>query len=157
MRRVVTHNEAETRALARTIAATLRPGALVALSGELGTGKTALVRGICEHFGCLGQVSSPTFTIVNEYLGAVGIAHCDLYRLETVADLLETGLLDIITGERIVLIEWAERAASALPFPRLEILCDYGDAETERVYVIHEADAQPASLLAAQDRMEAAR
>ena len=157
MRRVVTHNEAETRALARSIAATLRPGSIVAFSGELGTGKTALVRGICEHFGCLGQVSSPTFTIVNEYSGTADIVHCDLYRIEKPGDLWETGLLDIMSGERIVLIEWAERAAAALPYPRLEILCDYGDGETDRVYEIHEAEAEQASLLAAQGRMEASR
>jgi tRNA threonylcarbamoyladenosine biosynthesis protein TsaE len=147
MRTIIAADEGATRSLAREIAAGLRPGMLVALSGELGTGKTALVRGICEYFECLEQVSSPTFTIINEYTGSAAIAHCDLYRLDSVDDLFETGIADILQGEAIVLIEWAERGFALLPYPRLEILCDYGEDENERVFTVADVAQAGASLL----------
>jgi tRNA threonylcarbamoyladenosine biosynthesis protein TsaE len=156
MRTTIAHNEAATRALAREIAAGLRPGMLVALSGELGSGKTALVRGICEYFGCLEQVSSPTFTIINEYAGSEAIAHCDLYRLVSADDLFETGISDLLQGDSIVLIEWAERALALLPYPRIEILCDYGEEEQDRTFVMAEVADLATSILVRQHSTETA-
>ena len=157
MRKTIAKSEGDTRALALALAADLHPGMLVALSGELGTGKTALVRGMCEHFGCLEQVTSPTFTIINQYEGSVSIAHCDLYRLDTVDALFETGIADILQGDAIVLIEWAERALALLPFPRIEILCDYGEEESERVFAVAEVATVEASMLLRHQSMEAVK
>ena len=93
----------------------LPPTAVVAMSGDLGAGKTAFIRGVCEFFGCASQVSSPTFTIVHEYDGTGSIAHCDLYRLESTEEMLQIGLDQLFREERVILIEWAERAEKALP------------------------------------------
>ena len=79
--RFETHSEEETRTAGRRLAAALPPSALVAFSGDLGSGKTAFIRGMCEFFGCAAQVSSPTFALINEYEGAHRVSHCDLYRL----------------------------------------------------------------------------
>ncbi len=116
-----TYGEAETRAAGRQLGEALPPEAVVAMSGDLGAGKTAFIRGLCEHFECADQVSSPTFTIVNEYSGTSPIAHCDLYRLSTQEEMLQIGLHELFREERIILIEWAERARKLLPCPRYEV------------------------------------
>lgn len=100
--------EAETEALGAFLAESLRPGDVVYLSGPLGAGKTAFVRGMAKGLGCdLGAVSSPTFTIVQEYRGAVPLQHVDLYRL-TSAEADDLGLEDLM-DEGVMAIEWAER------------------------------------------------
>ena len=144
---ITTTDERQTRQLGLDIASSLHGGCLVALSGELGTGKTVLVRGICEYFHCERQVTSPTFTIMNEYLGTAAIVHCDLYRLNSIAEMLSIGLDEMFGGERIVLVEWAERALQLLPVPRREILCEYGDREEERRYTVVEVQAENNSVL----------
>jgi tRNA threonylcarbamoyladenosine biosynthesis protein TsaE len=105
----------ETEALAARLAATLRPGDVVLLSGELGTGKTTFVRGACRALGVAGAVTSPTFTIGRRYEGRVPISHLDLYRLGDLAD-EDPGLLaDYLAPDRIAFVEWPEVAAGFLP------------------------------------------
>jgi tRNA threonylcarbamoyladenosine biosynthesis protein TsaE len=109
-RQVVTSSEAETRVLAADLARRLGPGSVLLLSGDLGTGKTAFVRGVAEGLGIdPDDVSSPTFTIVHEYRGGgLPLVHVDLYRLEH-AELNETGLDPDLAERGVVAVEWPER------------------------------------------------
>ena len=109
-----TSSEAETAAVGRDLARDLRPGAVVLLSGPLGAGKTAFVRGLAEGLGCdADAVSSPTFTIIQEYRGAVTLQHVDLYRLSP-AEVDELGLDDLFE-DHVAAIEWPERWRRAPP------------------------------------------
>ena len=109
-------SEDETRAIAARVAATLGRGAVLLLSGDLGAGKTAFVRGLAEGLGLdAGEVTSPTFTLVHEYRGGrLPLIHVDLYRLES-ADLDEIGLDDDLAAEGVVAVEWPERLTRAIP------------------------------------------
>jgi tRNA threonylcarbamoyladenosine biosynthesis protein TsaE len=112
----ISRNAAETIAFGRQLAATLRPGDVLALTGELGAGKTCLVKGIADGLGIQHAVTSPTFTIIHEYRGGrLPLAHIDLYRLETLRDAVAIGIEDYLNGPGIAVIEWAERIASLLP------------------------------------------
>jgi tRNA threonylcarbamoyladenosine biosynthesis protein TsaE len=101
-----TTSAAQTEALGERIAAPLGPGDVVLVSGELGAGKTTLIRGACRALGVTDQVTSPTFTIGHRYRGRVQVSHLDLYRLEDLG-VEEPGLLDdYLTPESVALIEW---------------------------------------------------
>lgn len=109
-----TFSAAETEALGERIAAGLGPGDVVLVSGELGAGKTTLIRGACRALGVTDQVTSPTFTIGHRYRGRVPVSHLDLYRLEGL-DREDPGLLDdYLDRDSIALIEWPETAAARL-------------------------------------------
>jgi tRNA threonylcarbamoyladenosine biosynthesis protein TsaE len=112
---ITTKSEAETAAAGRAFAATLQPGAVVLLSGDLGAGKTAFVRGMAEGLGLdSAEVSSPTFTLVQEYRGGqLPLFHVDLYRL-TPAEVDDLGLDEMTTLGGVMAIEWPDRLA--LPF-----------------------------------------
>ena len=107
---LVTDTEQETSAAGERLAATLRPGAVVLLFGELGAGKTAFVRGLARGLGAPeDDVSSPTFTLIQEYSqGRVPLYHVDLYRLAP-AEIPDLGLDELISGDAVVAIEWADR------------------------------------------------
>lgn len=108
----------------------------MALFGDLGTGKTSLVRGIAE--GLLAEptaVSSPTFTLIHEYQGRLRLIHADLYRL-TAAQLDDTGLSDYLDGHTVTAIEWADRWGAGLPPDRLEIHLSHCPAATRRAILI---------------------
>jgi len=110
---IVTHNEEETSAEGERLAARLTAGDVVLLRGELGAGKTALVRGIARGLGAPPDaVSSPTFTLVQEYRGRVVLYHVDLYRLKPV-EVADLGLDELMESGGVVAIEWAERWADA--------------------------------------------
>jgi len=129
----VTRSEAETAAVARALGAALGPGTVVLLYGELGAGKTAFVRGLAAGLGAdPDEVSSPTFTLVQEYAGRLPLYHVDLYRLDR-AEVDDLGLDELEAGAGVVAIEWADR----LPRPvegavtvRIE-----GEGETRTVIV----------------------
>jgi tRNA threonylcarbamoyladenosine biosynthesis protein TsaE len=110
---LITHSETETAAVGRDLAARLQPGDVVLLFGELGSGKTAFVRGLAEGLGIdPGEVSSPTFTIVQEYGGGrVPLLHVDLYRLEP-KEVDDLGL-DELAADAVLAVEWAERLPRA--------------------------------------------
>jgi len=117
MREVTTHSAEETIAFGRTLAETLAPPKLVVLRGELGSGKTTLVKGIAEAFHAASEedVTSPTFTLVHEYRSPrVNVYHIDLYRVDTQRELETLGLDDLIAENSVLLIEWGEK------FPRFE-------------------------------------
>lgn len=129
----------ETRALGRKLGSLLHPGDFVALTGELGAGKTLLVRGAAEGAGAAGRVSSPTFALVNLYRGgAVPLQHLDLYRLTGPAELFAIGFDDLLAEPAATLCEWAERAGDTLPADRLEIHLDWtGPQERRATLVAH--------------------
>lgn len=113
---VTTDSEARTAALGVQLARTLRPGAIVLLSGDLGAGKTAFVRGLAEGLGIdPAAVSSPTFTLVQEYRGGrLPLYHVDLYRL-TPAEADDIGLDELTEGGGVTAIEWPERSTRGFP------------------------------------------
>ncbi len=116
----ISHSEEETIELGEKFAKLLKPGYLVALYGELGSGKTEFIKGICNYFGVNDIVTSPTFTIMNTYFPEDNsevsrILHLDLYRIKDVPELEEIGFADVVYDESsIKLIEWAEKADSIL-------------------------------------------
>ena len=112
----ISHSEAETEALGRRLAAALPSGAVVAYRGSLGMGKTAFTRGLALGLGYEGRVTSPTFTIVNEYEGGrLPLFHFDMYRLEGAEDLFDIGWEDYLDRGGVCAVEWSERVEEALP------------------------------------------
>ena len=111
----LTHNEIETEALGETLARRLGPGDVVAYREDLGAGKTAFTRGLARGLGCTGRVTSPTFTVVNEYEGRLPLFHFDLYRLEGEDALYDVGWEDYLDRGGVCAVEWSERAEAALP------------------------------------------
>jgi tRNA threonylcarbamoyladenosine biosynthesis protein TsaE len=128
---VLSRGEAETFAFGGELARGLRPGDVVLLRGDLGAGKTVLARGIAVGLGVpIGEVRSPTFTLVNPYHGRVPVYHVDLYRIERAADLDELGLEEILGGDGVAIVEWAERLGAWSPEDALEITIeDRGGSE----------------------------
>jgi tRNA threonylcarbamoyladenosine biosynthesis protein TsaE len=129
VRELTTHSAEETITLGRSLAELLHPPKLVLLRGELGAGKTTLVKGIAEGFQAAREedVTSPTFTLVHEYRGPrVNLYHIDLYRVDTPRELETLGLDDLFAPDSILLIEWGEK------FPRFERDCDV-EISLERV------------------------
>jgi tRNA threonylcarbamoyladenosine biosynthesis protein TsaE len=121
--------EAEMRALGERIGAELQSGDVVCLSGPLGAGKTTLAQGIAAGLGVTEPVSSPTFTLVQAYAGRVPVYHLDVYRLRSLDELWDLSFDDLRAAPGVMLIEWPERIAPALPPDRLEIeIAPAGDA-----------------------------
>ena len=123
----------ETEAVAARFAALLPEGALVALYGDLASGKTCFVRGIASAFSNAEEVSSPTFTLINEYAGARTLYHLDLYRLTSADELADLGVEDVFEGNGVCLVEWAERAGSFLPARRVDIRFAHAGADRRRI------------------------
>jgi tRNA threonylcarbamoyladenosine biosynthesis protein TsaE len=137
MKGATTHSDEQTIALGAGFAAELRPGDVVALFGDLGTGKTRFVFGACRQLGAAGAVTSPTFTLVNEYDGSTGkIVHVDLYRIGSRAQLAELGLEEYFDGSAICFVEWAEQAVDLLPAVHYEVRLAHGTNATERTVTI---------------------
>lgn len=130
---VSSHNSEETVLLGERLGRLLEPGCFIALTGELGSGKTQFVRGVASGLGIDSSVpiTSPTFTLLNEYLGRLRMFHFDLYRLGGVDDAAELGFDEYFHGDGICLVEWAERLGSELPAERLDIFFEYS-SDTER-------------------------
>jgi tRNA threonylcarbamoyladenosine biosynthesis protein TsaE len=129
-----------TEAAGADLAASLTPGDMVLVSGELGAGKTTLVRGAARALGVDGPVTSPTFTIGRRYAGRVPVAHVDLYRLEGL-DAEDPALLaDYLTSDAIAFVEWPERARGALPPATLSVRIEHLGGDARRIVVEHGVD-----------------
>lgn len=137
-----TRSAAETEALGRRLGASLAPGDVVALSGELGAGKTVLARGLAEGAGAGGRVASPTFTLIREYRGRHTVYHADLYRLDAPGQLGEIGLDEIIDGDGIAVIEWAEKAVHLLPAEYLWVEIRFTERDDERTIALRPRGAR---------------
>ena len=119
---------AETERIAAQLAADLRPGDLITVSGELGSGKTTFVRGACRALGVTSPVTSPTYAIGNRYRGRLTISHLDLYRLDEVTE-DDWADLEPYFEDAVVFVEWPEAARAYLPRPRLRVRLRLLDAE----------------------------
>jgi tRNA threonylcarbamoyladenosine biosynthesis protein TsaE len=118
----LSHSPEESRALAARLGALLAPGDVVALNGDLGSGKTEFVHGLAQGLGISPDlVASPSFTLVHEYPGRVPLVHLDLYRLEDLPPELLPDLEEYLAGDRVVAVEWAKRLAPLLPGDYLEV------------------------------------
>lgn len=115
MEKFLSRSEAETRDIAKNFAKRLTPGSIVALIGDLGAGKTAFTKGLAEFFEVKSDVSSPTFTVVNEYNGRLDIYHFDAYRLENVTADDCDWMDDYFFGDGVCVIEWAQNIQRVLP------------------------------------------
>ncbi|MBI4722455.1 MAG: tRNA (adenosine(37)-N6)-threonylcarbamoyltransferase complex ATPase subunit type 1 TsaE [Candidatus Stahlbacteria bacterium] len=117
MANIILSNSAEdTEKIGEQMGKKLNPGDVVALYGELGVGKTVLVKGIAKGLGCSAMVKSPSFVYMHEYSGRVPIFHIDLYRVSTTTDIITLGIDEVLkNSDSICLVEWAERAKGLLP------------------------------------------
>jgi tRNA threonylcarbamoyladenosine biosynthesis protein TsaE len=134
MNTFISHGPAETESLGESFGRAAKHGRVIALSGELGAGKTQLVKGLARGLGVTARVHSPTFTLINEYAGGrLRLFHLDLYRLETRGQILSAGLEEFLQPDGVAVVEWAERIADCrlriadLKNVKIEIL-----SETER-------------------------
>lgn len=128
-------NEKETRRFAHELAESLAPGDVLALIGDLGTGKTVLTSYIAEGLGIKRRVNSPTFTIVKEYTdGRMPLYHFDVYRVSDPDELFNIGIDEYFFGEGVCIVEWADLILDILPENTKYIYLAYGEKEGERVY-----------------------
>jgi tRNA threonylcarbamoyladenosine biosynthesis protein TsaE len=112
----------ETVELGKRIGSLLPAGAVMSLEGGLGTGKTLLAKGICAGLGVRDEVVSPSFILVEEYSGDLPVLHFDLYRLELVQEVLDIGLLDVMNGGNVVIVEWGDRLPEGMLQPDVRVL-----------------------------------
>jgi tRNA threonylcarbamoyladenosine biosynthesis protein TsaE len=131
---VVTGSPEETRRLGEIIGGLMTGGELVAIDGELGSGKTVFVKGLACGLGIKDKdVSSPTFVFVREYKGRLTLYHADLYRINRASDVEDLGLFDFIGGEGIMAVEWADRAEDLLPDNRIDIELIYMGNDNRKI------------------------
>ena len=138
MKVYISNSPPETKQLGRALGKNLKAGDVVTLDGELGAGKTVFTSGIAEALGYSGYVTSPTYTIVNEYLGLkTDLFHVDAYRLDNPDEIIDIGLGDYLNSMGIVVIEWADRINMHIPADSIKVIiekCGSGDdARTIRI------------------------
>ncbi len=126
----------DTRAVGEALAAFLRPRDAIALTGELGAGKTTFVQGAARGLGVEDQIVSPTFTLIREYRGRLDVAHVDVYRLDRVQDVVDLGLDELGEGESVLFVEWGDAVEALLPPDHLVVELT-GD-ETRRIIMTAE-------------------
>jgi len=139
MNRWTTTSADETIRLGESFASHLLRGSVVALYGDLGAGKTQFVKGVCRAFGVRTAVSSPTFVLLNRYDGVghdggeILLYHLDCYRVTSLNEIYDIGYEEIINGNEICLIEWAEKVEGLLPERRYDVRFEYGPEEHQRL------------------------
>ena len=134
--RYTSNSPADTEAFGEALARRLRPGDVIAFTGTLGMGKTALTRGLARGLGCRGRVTSPTFTIVNEYDGPVPLFHFDMYRLNSSDELYDIGWDDYLERGGVCAVEWSERVADALPPDAVRVDIARGETDESRIITV---------------------
>jgi tRNA threonylcarbamoyladenosine biosynthesis protein TsaE len=125
---VATESAEKTEAVAARLAERLRPGDIVAVSGELGTGKTTFVRGACRALGVTSLVTSPTFTIGHRYGGSVDVSHLDLYRFSGMSP-AEWGDIEPYFDDAVVFVEWPDAGRGVLPPERVSVLLEHAGGD----------------------------
>jgi len=133
----------ETAALGEALGRTLGPGDVVALYGELGSGKTCLVQGLVRGLGVTSAATSPTFVLINEYRGRLPVHHVDAYRTGTLTELMDLGLLDLMGGDGVTLLEWADRAEPLLPPRTIRVRIEGVGDEPRAIRVVYEEGERP--------------
>lgn len=132
---IITKNESETMQAGEQLGKTLTPGSVVAFYGGLGAGKTAFTRGLAVGLGVTMDVSSPTFTIVNEYPGEIPLFHFDMYRLENEDELFDIGWDDYLERGGVCAVEWGEKVPGALPHETIIIKIEILDESRRRIEI----------------------
>ena len=128
-------SEEDTKAFGLELAERLEPGQVVALIGDLGTGKTTLTKYIAQGLGITSHISSPTFTIVKEYHeGRLPMYHFDVYRIADPEEFFNIGAEEYLNGDGVCIIEWADLVMEEIPEDSLFIFIEYGQKEGERIY-----------------------
>lgn len=128
-----------TQALAASLAVLAQPGDLVVLAGDLGAGKTAFVQGFGRGLGVSERITSPTFTLVQEYEGRLPVHHIDVYRLDQMSEVIDLGLSELLDDDGVVLIEWGDAILPLLPNDLLEVRLTFGAGDDERTVVLRSA------------------
>jgi len=126
----------ETENIGAELAAKLSRNDVIALYGDLGSGKTCFVKGIARGLKVSQAVKSPSFSIINEYPGKIPLYHIDFYRLEKPAEIEDTGWREYLDAGGIVVIEWAERIKNMLPYKRIDVYFEVLDSVTRRLEII---------------------
>ena len=134
--RYLSFSPSDTEAFGIRLAKCLKPGSVVAFTGALGAGKTALTRGLARGLGCTARVTSPTFTIVNEYGGNVPLFHFDMYRLRSSDELYDIGWDDYLARGGVCAVEWSERVADALPPDSVVVDIARGETDDSRIITV---------------------
>ncbi|MCI9156437.1 MAG: tRNA (adenosine(37)-N6)-threonylcarbamoyltransferase complex ATPase subunit type 1 TsaE [Lawsonibacter sp.] len=138
---LVTNSESETEALGARLAGKLKPGAVVAFTGDLGAGKTAFTRGLALGLGVTDRVTSPTFTIVNEYEGGrLPLFHFDMYRLGSADELFDIGWEDYLARGGVCAVEWSENVSDALDAGVIQVDIRRGGSDSQRMVSIEGVD-----------------
>ena len=133
---IITNSEDETLREGVRIGRKLRPGAVVALCGELGAGKTAFTRGLAMGLGIKASVTSPTFTIVNEYPGDIPLFHFDMYRLESESELFDIGWDDYQDRGGVCVVEWSEKVPGAFSSDRIVVSLENLGGDSRRLDIM---------------------
>jgi tRNA threonylcarbamoyladenosine biosynthesis protein TsaE len=141
MRRYVTTSAEETRALAAALACELRAGDVVVLAGELGAGKTTFAQGIARGLGVEEPVTSPSFTLVQEYRGRLPVAHVDVYRLDRLQELHDLGFEELVDGGGVTIVEWGDVVEQLMPPDRVVIRLQPGAGDDDRIVGLEIAGA----------------
>jgi tRNA threonylcarbamoyladenosine biosynthesis protein TsaE len=139
----VTDSPAQTRDVARRLVEALPPCAVIALYGDLGSGKTCFTQGLAQALGVERLVTSPTFVVVNEYSGRRRLYHMDLYRMRDPDEILALGFADYLEPDGITAIEWAERAGDLIPASAVRVFLSAGSAARRRTIRIVGAPPLP--------------
>jgi tRNA threonylcarbamoyladenosine biosynthesis protein TsaE len=131
-----TSSAEQTRAVAAAVGTQLQPGDLVVLAGDLGSGKTTFAQGLARGLGVDAPVTSPSFTLVQEYDGRLPVAHVDVYRLDRLQELHDLGFDELVDGRGVTMIEWGDAVAQILPADRLWVRIEAGATDDERLLTV---------------------
>jgi tRNA threonylcarbamoyladenosine biosynthesis protein TsaE len=132
---IVTTSPEETAAAGERLGASLGPGVVVALTGDLGAGKTCFIQGLVRGLDVTTRATSPTFVLVNEYRGRVPVHHVDLYRVESAAEAMDLGLDELFAGEGVTVVEWADKLGALLPADAVRVHIDGVGDEPRRITI----------------------
>lgn len=164
--KIIIRDEQEARTFGRGLAKKLKPGDVIALIGDLGTGKTTLTKAIAQGLGITEMITSPTFTIVQEYSsGRLPLYHFDVYRIKDLEEMYELGYEEYFFGQGVCVVEWADQIEELIPEDSIVIRIEYGENEEERVYningasIIHSTDIHSTEPYSADEsgRLEISR
>jgi tRNA threonylcarbamoyladenosine biosynthesis protein TsaE len=139
---LATKSVEDTRALAAEIASLAAPGDLLVLAGDLGSGKTAFAQGFARGLGVDEPVTSPAFILVRTYEGRIPLVHLDVYRLDTMQELVDLGISELLDDGAVTLVEWGDAVTPVLPADFLEVRLETADAPDDRL--LHVRSVGPA-------------
>ena len=152
----VTHSVDETRKLGQTIGTLIKQPLVIALTGDLGSGKTAFVQGLANGLEVPAEyyITSPTFTLINEYPGRYPLVHVDLYRLEDIHDFEDIGLDDLMYDQAVIVIEWADKLSDGLPAEHLAINMEIIDADCRKLSLVASGHNEVNLIIALETQLE---